>query len=102
FTVHDPANKNAVLGGEQDDDNDSLHPFGFYTRTADPGPYKFTAPADGKYLVAVGAGEARLPRRGDAVQPVLPDGLRGPAGRHRGVRRVRPPDRRVQRPGDGD
>src|SRR5581483_1488105 len=58
FTVHDPANKNAVLGGEQDDDNDSLHPFGFYTRTADPGPYKFTAPADGKYLVAVGAREA--------------------------------------------
>jgi hypothetical protein len=57
LSVHDPANKNAMLGGEQDDDNDSLHPFGFYTRTADPAPYKFTAPADGKYLVAVGARE---------------------------------------------
>lgn len=58
FSVHDPANKNAMLGGEQDDDNDSLHPFGFYTRTADPAPYRFTAPADGKYLVAVGARES--------------------------------------------
>lgn len=58
LSVHDPANKNAMIGGEQDDDTDSLHPFGFYTRTADPGPYKFTAPADGKYLVAVGARES--------------------------------------------
>ena len=55
FSVHNPANKNADLSGEQDDDPDTLHPFGFYTRTADPGPFKFTAPADGKYLVAVGA-----------------------------------------------
>ena len=47
---------------EYDDDadpqNSSLHPFHFYTRTADPPVYKFTAPADGKYLVAVGSHQA--------------------------------------------
>lgn len=62
FSVHsipDPkTGKLADMGGEQDDDNDSLHPFEFYTRTGDPPVYKFTAPADGKYLIAVGCRES--------------------------------------------
>jgi hypothetical protein len=58
LTVHDPANKNAMLGGEQDDDPDLLHPQEFFNRTGDPAPYKFTAPADGTFLVAVGCRES--------------------------------------------
>ena len=58
FTVHNPANKNQMIGAEQDDDNDPLHPVRFYDRTGDPAPLTFTAPADGKYLIAVGCREA--------------------------------------------
>ncbi len=58
FTVHNPANKNQMMSPEQDDDNDSLHPFEFYTRTSDPQAFRFTAPADGKYLIGVGCRES--------------------------------------------
>lgn len=58
FGVHDPANKFAAVGAEQDDDPDVLHPTEFYTRTGDPAPLKFTAPADGKYVVGVGCRES--------------------------------------------
>lgn len=62
FNVYNPANKMQDMSGEQDDETNpqevSLHPFGFYTRTGDPAAYKFTAPADGKYLVAVGCRES--------------------------------------------
>ena len=54
LSVRDGTDPNRNLSGEQDDDPDSLHPTGFYTRTSDPADYTFTAPADGKYLVAVG------------------------------------------------
>ncbi|MBY0512353.1 MAG: PPC domain-containing protein [Gemmataceae bacterium] len=64
LNVYNPANKMQDLSGELDDDpnqqTSSLHPFGFYTRTADPPEYKFTAPADGKYLVAVGCRESAV------------------------------------------
>ncbi len=58
FSVRDGKDPKRDLSGEQDDDPDSLHPFGFFTRTSDPAPYKFTAPEDGKYLVLVGCREA--------------------------------------------
>ena len=67
------------LSGELDDDNDSLHPFGFFTRTTDPPPYKFTAPEDGKYprhrrLPRVErACTARGRRIGCECQPAKPD-----------------------------
>lgn len=60
FTVHNPASKNESMAGEQDDDPDALHPFGFSTRTGDPPPYRFTPPADGKFLVAVGCRESSV------------------------------------------
>jgi hypothetical protein len=58
FTIHNPAQKNADISGEQDDDQDSLHPFAFFTRGTDPGVYKFTVPQDGPYLIAVGCRDA--------------------------------------------
>lgn len=58
FSVRDGKDPKRDLSGEQDDDNDSLHPFGFFTRTSDPAPYQFTAPDDGKYLVTVGCRES--------------------------------------------
>ena len=58
FTVHNPQAKNDQMGAEQDDDNEMLHPSGFYNRTGDPPTYKFTPPQDGKYLVGVGARES--------------------------------------------
>lgn len=63
FNVYNPANKMQDLSGELDDENDqtsSLHPFGFYTRSGDPPPYRFAAPADGKFLVAVGCRESTV------------------------------------------
>lgn len=38
---------------EQEDTNDSLHPFQFFTRTFDPQPYRFEAQQDGKYWLMV-------------------------------------------------
>jgi hypothetical protein len=58
FTVHTGAAPFAAVGGEQDDDPDTLHPTNFYTRTTDPAPLRFVPPADGPYLVAVGCREA--------------------------------------------
>jgi hypothetical protein len=54
FSVRDGKDTKKDLSGEIDDDNDSLHPFGFYSRTSDPNQYQFTAPEDGKYYVVVG------------------------------------------------
>ncbi|QDU18641.1 hypothetical protein [Urbifossiella limnaea] len=58
FSVHNPQAKNDMMGPEQDDDADLLHPTEFYTRTSDPPPYRFVPPTDGKYLVAVGCRES--------------------------------------------
>ncbi len=62
LNVYNPTNKMQNLSGDIDDDGSqqtsSLHPFGFYTRTADPPAFKLTIPADGKYLVAVGSHQA--------------------------------------------
>lgn len=78
FSVRDGKDPKRDLSGEQDDDNDTLHPFGYYTRTADPPPYKFTAPDDGKFLVLVGCREASVvngPRSAYRlrVSPAKPD-----------------------------
>ncbi len=60
FSIRDSKDSNRNLSGEQDDDNESLHPFGFYTRTGDPPAFKFTAPEDGKYLVLLGCRESSV------------------------------------------
>jgi hypothetical protein len=59
-SVRDGKDPKRDLSGELDDDNDSLHPFGFFSRSADPAPYRFTAPEDGQYLVLVGCREANV------------------------------------------
>ncbi len=43
---------------EMDDDQNSLHPLKYFSRTTDPQPYRFEAKADGKYLVMVSARDA--------------------------------------------
>ncbi|AWM41251.1 hypothetical protein GobsT_01300 [Gemmata obscuriglobus] len=58
FSVRDGKDPKRDLSGDQDDDNDTLHPSGFYTRTTDPAPYQFTAPEDGRYLIAIGCRES--------------------------------------------
>ncbi len=58
FSVRDGKDPKKDLSGEQDDDTDTLHPFGFYSRTSDPAPYTFTAPDDGKYFVVIGCRES--------------------------------------------
>jgi hypothetical protein len=53
-----------VGGGEIDDETDqqniNLHPTEFFTRSSDPPAHKFTAPADGKYLIAIGCRESSV------------------------------------------
>jgi hypothetical protein len=41
-----------------DDNNETHHPTRFFTQTRDPPPYRFVAPADGKYLVLIGSHSA--------------------------------------------
>jgi len=60
FSVRDGKDPKRDLSGEQDDDPDSLHPLGFYSRSTDPPPYRFTAPEDGSYLVLVGCRESSV------------------------------------------
>lgn len=67
--------KNKDLAGELDDDIDSLHPTTFFTRSSDPPAYKFTAPADGKYLILVGSNDANVsfgPRCGYRLRVSVP------------------------------
>lgn len=56
--VHNGAAPFAPVSGEQDDDPETLHPTNFYTKSADPAPYRFVPPADGPYLVSVGCRES--------------------------------------------
>lgn len=58
FSVRDGKDPKRDLTGEQDDDNDTLHPFGFFTLSSDPATYQFTPPEDGKYYVVVGCRES--------------------------------------------
>src|SRR5207249_7302871 len=60
LSVRDGKDPKKDLSGELDDDPETLHPSGFYTRTQDPPPFKFTAPEDGKYLVMVGCRESSV------------------------------------------
>ncbi|MCS6866384.1 MAG: PPC domain-containing protein [Gemmataceae bacterium] len=55
FSIRDGKDPQRDLSGELDDDNDSLHPFIFFTRNSDPPVYSFTAPEDGKYYVVIGS-----------------------------------------------
>jgi hypothetical protein len=78
FSVRDGKDPKKDLSGELDDDNETLHPFGFYTRSGDPPAYKFTAPEAGKYLVMVGCRESSVvygPRSAYRlrVSPAKPD-----------------------------
>ncbi len=45
---------------EQDDDLEMLHPQQFFNRSGDPASAKFTAPADGQYLVLVASRESNV------------------------------------------
>lgn len=54
FVVKNATGNMGNVVEEQDDDQDSLHPQTFFTRNGDPAAAKFTAPADGKYVVFVG------------------------------------------------
>ncbi|VTT97373.1 Hypothetical conserved protein OS=uncultured planctomycete GN=HGMM_F07G10C28 PE=4 SV=1 [Gemmataceae bacterium] len=45
---------------EQDDGLDTLSPNQFYTKSDDPGRYRFAAPADGKYRLLVSARDAGI------------------------------------------
>jgi pre-peptidase len=60
LSLRDGKDPKRDISGELDDDNDSLHPFGFFTRTTDPPAYKFSAPEAGKYLVVVGCRESSV------------------------------------------
>ncbi|MCI0704103.1 MAG: PPC domain-containing protein [Planctomycetia bacterium] len=60
FSIRDGKDPKRDLAGVQDDDNDLLHPFGFYTRSSDPSSYRFVPPEDGKYFIVVGCGESNL------------------------------------------
>jgi hypothetical protein len=78
LSVRDGKDPKRDLSGELDDDQESLHPFGFYTRSSDPPPYKFTAPEDGKFLIMVGCRETGImngPRTAYRlrVSPAKPD-----------------------------
>lgn len=52
MTVRNPANQGQNMA-TLDDTNETLSRTQFYTRHGDPAPYRFTAPADGKYQVKV-------------------------------------------------
>jgi hypothetical protein len=59
FVVKNASNMGNVVE-EQDDDPEPLHPISFFNRNGDPPAAKFTAPADGKYLVMVGSRESNV------------------------------------------
>ena len=78
ISVRDGKDPKKDLSGELDDDNETLHPLGFFTRTTDPPPYKFAAAEDGKFLVMVGCRESSVlygPRTSYRlrVSPAKPD-----------------------------
>jgi hypothetical protein len=59
LTILDAKTKREIASENQlDDDPDALHPVGFFTRSTDPSPYRFTPPADGEYLVRVASRES--------------------------------------------
>lgn len=60
FSVRDGKDPKRDLSGELDDDPETLHPLGFYTRSSDPPAYKFTAPDSGTFLVMVGCRESSV------------------------------------------
>ncbi len=58
FSVRDGKDPDRDISGEQDDNNDTLHPTNFFTRTLDPPPFHFRVPEDGSYFVRVGCRQA--------------------------------------------
>jgi len=63
------------LAGELDDDPEALHPSSFFTRSGDPAAYKFTAGADGTFVVLVGSLDANVsygPRCGYRLRVLKP------------------------------
>lgn len=57
FTLGKEGTKNAA---EYDDDPELLHPLQFFNRSEDPAPLRWTAPADGTYLLQVTSREADI------------------------------------------
>ncbi|MCU0703976.1 MAG: hypothetical protein MUF18_08375 [Fimbriiglobus sp.] len=60
FVVKNATGNKGNVVEEQDDDQDSLHPVTFFTRNGDPAAAKFTAPADGPYVVMVASREGNV------------------------------------------
>lgn len=58
MVIRNPAAKQDMA--DLDDTAETLHPFKFFTRSSDPPPYRFTAPADGKYQLVVSSREANV------------------------------------------
>jgi hypothetical protein len=56
FVLRNSANKQDI--GEFDDNQDTLNPTKFFTRTDDPPRYRFVVPADGKYELRVTSRDA--------------------------------------------
>lgn len=76
FVLRNAENKQELAN--QDDNPDTLTPVKFYTRSDDPPPFRFVAPADGKYQLLVSSRDADNrygPRRGYRVRiaPEKPD-----------------------------
>jgi hypothetical protein len=68
LTIVNAATKQLIAGdGQLDDDTDSLHPQTFFTRSVDPPAYRFTAPADGQYLVLVASRDSTVRHGPQAV-----------------------------------
>jgi hypothetical protein len=55
MTIRNATGKDAVNMAQLDDNADSLHPIQLQTSSRDPAPYRFVAPADGKYQILVGS-----------------------------------------------
>ncbi|MGL4419827.1 MAG: PPC domain-containing protein, partial [Gemmataceae bacterium] len=61
LTVRNAANGAEIVGESQlDDDPESVHPLSFFSRSADPAPFRFNVPADGTYRVLVGSRDGNI------------------------------------------
>lgn len=61
LTIRNAATKQDIANeATLDDDQESLHPTSFFSRNTDPVPFRFTAPADGTYMIMVGSRDANV------------------------------------------
>ncbi|QEL16141.1 hypothetical protein [Limnoglobus roseus] len=61
LTIRNAATKQDIASENTlDDDVEALHPTSFFSRNSDPVAFKFTAPADGTFLILVGSRDANV------------------------------------------